>query len=92
MAERAFQKATAPLVSTSKRKSAPPAICSAEPASGSIRADHVDAFFQFRPSNDKQKTKHPLTMKTKRYTPIEPAVMTIGQVCLLLMMFIVVPF
>ncbi len=30
-------------------------------------------------------------MKTKR-TSIEPAVMTIGQVCLLLLMFVVVPF
>ena len=31
-------------------------------------------------------------MKTKRTRSIEPAVMTIGQVCLLLMMLMIVPF
>ncbi len=31
-------------------------------------------------------------MKTKRFRSIEPAVMTIGQVCFLLMTMMVVPF
>jgi hypothetical protein len=34
----------------------------------------------------------PSTMKTKRSRSIEPAVVTIGQVCFLLMTLMVVPF
>ena len=47
----------------------------------------------FAPSTTNNNTSNtPYTMKTKRTRSIEPAVMTIGQVCLLLMMLVIVPF
>jgi len=46
----------------------------------------------FAPSTTNNNNQIPFTMKTPRTRSIEPAVMTIGQVCLLLVMMVVVPF
>lgn len=64
--------------------------CSSATAECSIGADRPNELPNIRSTYDKQQQQRP--MKTKRTRSLEPAVVTIGQVCFLLLMMMVVPF